>query len=96
MRKIISLLIRICISTGVLFFLFKRVDVNKIIQAISGANKPILTLVLLLIFLIYFIGFLRWKMLLTGLGLNLPQIQFEASTKICAVRDEREAVEWES
>ena len=73
MRKIISLLIRICISTGVLFFLFKRVDVNKIIQAISGANKPILTLVLLLIFLIYFIGFLRWKMLLTGLGLNLPQ-----------------------
>ena len=71
MRKIVSLFIRICISVGILLFLFKRVDLSKIIQNISQANKPILTSVLLLIFLCYFIGFLRWKILLTGLGLNL-------------------------
>ncbi len=73
MRKIISLLIRISISVGILLFLFKRVDLNKIIQIISHINKPILILVFLLIMLIYFIGFLRWKMLLIGLGLNLPR-----------------------
>ena len=71
MHRIISLLIRICISLGVLLFLFKRVELNRIIQIISNSNKSILISVLLLILLSYVIGFLRWKMLLTGLGLNL-------------------------
>ena len=71
MRKISLFLIRISISVGILLFLFKRVDLNKIIQIISNANKPILGFVLLLSFLSYFVAFLRWKMLLTGLRFNL-------------------------
>ena len=72
MRKVISLLIRICISAGVLLFLFSSVDTNKIIQAVSGIDKPILILVFLLFILIYFMAFLRWRTLLVGLGLDLP------------------------
>jgi len=71
MRKLISLLIRMCISAGILFFLLKRVEMNKIIDAVLHINKPILIQVFLLYLLIYFVGFLRWKMLLIGLGLNV-------------------------
>ena len=79
MRKIISLLIRISISAAILFFLFKQVDVNKAIQIASLVNKPILMVVLLLVLLVYVIGFLRWKMLLMGLGFNLtPFLVFRA------------------
>jgi uncharacterized protein (TIRG00374 family) len=71
MRKAISLLIRICISAGILFFLLKCVDTENIIQSALHINKPILILVLLLTLLIYFVGFLRWRMLLVGLGLSV-------------------------
>jgi len=71
MHKVISFLIRICISAGILFFLLKSVDIDNIIESVLHINKSILSLVLLLILLIYFIGFLRWRMLLTGLGLSV-------------------------
>ncbi|MBU0548927.1 MAG: flippase-like domain-containing protein [Candidatus Omnitrophica bacterium] len=72
MRKSFSFLIKISISAGILFFLFKRVDIGKIIQIITSADKSILTLAFSLIILIYGIGFFRWRMLLVGLGINLP------------------------
>ena len=71
MRKIISLIIRIIISAVILFLIFKQVDLGKIIQIVYRINKSYLFFVFLLTLLIYFIGFLRWKMLLIGLGLSL-------------------------
>ena len=71
MRKTISILIRVGISAGILFFLSKQVDLDKIFQIASGINKPILIFAFLLIVIIYVVAFFRWKMLLTGLGLDL-------------------------
>ena len=73
MRKIISFIIRISISIGILVFLFEQVDLIKIIQIISLSKKAILTSACLLILLNYVFAFLRWKMLLFGLGLNFAQ-----------------------
>ncbi|MFC1658817.1 lysylphosphatidylglycerol synthase transmembrane domain-containing protein [Candidatus Omnitrophota bacterium] len=72
MRRVTSLLVRICISAGILLFLFNRVDKTKISQAAAGIDKAILLLVFLLFFLVYFIGYLRWKTLISGMGLNVP------------------------
>lgn len=74
MRKIGSLLIRISISVCILFFLLKQIDLNKLIEIFSCANKTILTLTLLIFLLIHTILFFRWRMLLIGLELNLPPI----------------------
>lgn len=71
MKKTISILVRAIISAAILLFLFKQVDLGRIIQIISGVNKPILIAVLLLVLACYAIGFLRWRMLIAGLGLNL-------------------------
>jgi hypothetical protein len=73
MRKIISLLLRIIISVGILIILIKRIDLSKLIRIVSGADISKIILALLLALLIYFIWFLRWRMLLIGLELNLPQ-----------------------
>jgi len=79
MRKAIPILIRISISTVILFFLFKLVDLNKIVLIVSQANKVILISVFLLTLLCYIIGFLRWRMLLIGFGLNLtPSLIFKS------------------
>ena len=71
MRKVASVLIRVSISAGILFFLLKLVEVGKVIQTVSHANKPILILAFLMILCIYFLGFLRWRILLFGLGLDV-------------------------
>ncbi|MFH1678719.1 MAG: lysylphosphatidylglycerol synthase domain-containing protein, partial [Candidatus Omnitrophota bacterium] len=73
MRRILFFFIRIVISAAVLFFLFKRVDLSKSIQIIQNINKPVLIFVLFLSLLNYAIGFFRWKILLTGLGLNIER-----------------------
>jgi uncharacterized protein (TIRG00374 family) len=44
---------------------------DKIIDVVLHINKPILILVFLLYLFTYVLGFLRWRMLLIGLGLNL-------------------------
>lgn len=67
----ISFFIRICVSAGVLYYLLKQVDLNKVIQIASSANRPVLLLVLLLFLVIYLTAMMRWRMLLIGLGLNL-------------------------
>jgi len=72
MRRLFSFFIRICISAGVLYYLLKQVDLNKIIQITSSANKSLLPFVLLLFFAIYFTAMMRWRILLVGLGFDLP------------------------
>jgi hypothetical protein len=72
-KKILSFLVRVCISAGVLLFLFQRVDITRILQAVYKSNKPILIFAAVLISFGYIIGFFRWRMLLKELNLNLPR-----------------------
>ncbi len=72
MRKTVFLLIRIIISIGILSFLLRQIDLNKLIGIVSHAQITSLILAFLLALLMYAIWFLRWEMLLAGLGLNLP------------------------
>lgn len=74
-RRQYTILIRVCISAGILFFLFQRVDLGKIIQVIHNINKPILIFVYVLVLSSYIIGFFRWRMLLIGVGLNLTNLE---------------------
>ncbi len=73
MRRVVIFLIRIGISAGILCFLFGQVEIGKITEVISHSAKSMLLFALALFVLISFILFLRWRMLLMGLGLNLPR-----------------------
>jgi len=72
-KKILSFLVRVGISAGILIFLFRRIDLERIIGVLAGINKPVLILASLLILSAYIIGFFRWKILLEGVDLNLSR-----------------------
>ena len=72
-KNILFLLLRIIVSILLLVILFK---INKIypqvlINDIQSADKRLLAASFLLSFFVYFLGFLRWKMLLEADGINI-------------------------
>jgi glycosyltransferase 2 family protein len=74
-KKIVILFLQISISLFLLIFLFKfkQVDLGELLEIIKTADKPVLYLSFLVTFFGYFFCFLRWKMLLATVGINLPE-----------------------
>ena len=72
-KKIGVIIARISISLVLLIFLFRQVDPGSLLAVIKKADKLLLYLAFLITFFIYFFCFLRWKMLLETLGINLPK-----------------------
>ena len=73
-KNILSVLIRIGVSVLLLVLLFKfnKIDLRILISDIKSADKLLLIAGFLCYFLVYFLGFLRWRMLLKTIGINIP------------------------
>lgn len=74
LKNILSLLLRISISVLLLFLLFRfnKIDIRILIGDIKSADRVFLAVGFAILFSIYFLGFLRWKMLLDAAGINSP------------------------
>lgn len=63
---------RISISLVLLIFLFKNVDSAALVEIIRGSDKSFIILAFLVWFFGYLFCYLRWKMILETIGINLP------------------------
>ena len=72
MKKYISILIRLAVTTGLLFFVFKRVPYQDLMDICKQANKTYLFLGFSTFLLMYVLGVMRWKFFLRSLGLDIP------------------------
>jgi len=73
-KKILAVLVRFGISAILLILLFKfnKIDIHELLANIKGANKLLLTSGFAVFFIVYLLGFLRWRMLLMAAGINIP------------------------
>ncbi|MCX5669139.1 MAG: lysylphosphatidylglycerol synthase transmembrane domain-containing protein [Candidatus Omnitrophica bacterium] len=73
-KNILSFLLRISVSILLLILLFKfnKIDLQVLINDIKCTDKRLLTAGFLFSFFGYFLGFLRWRMLLKTVGINIP------------------------
>ena len=74
LKKIFSFLPRVCISIilFIVLFCFKKVNIHDLIYDISSADKPLLCLAFSVFFITYFLGLLRWQMLLKAVKVEIP------------------------
>ncbi|MCX5698625.1 MAG: lysylphosphatidylglycerol synthase transmembrane domain-containing protein [Candidatus Omnitrophica bacterium] len=84
-KNTLSLLLRISVSILLLFLLFKinKIDLQVLINDIRGTDKRLLTAGFLFFFFVYFLGFLRWQMLLKAVGINIPLKRLISSFSGC-------------
>ena len=73
-KNTLSLLLRISVSVLLLVLLFKinKIDLQVLINDIKSTDKRLLTVGFLFSSFGYFLGFLRWKMLLKAVGISIP------------------------
>ncbi len=71
-KRILGIVLRIVITCGLLWFLFKKIDFVDTLADIKGANKWLLLLSFLIYAGIYILGFFRWNMLLKAAGITAP------------------------
>jgi len=74
LKKIISVLLRICVSIVLLVLLFKfnKIDIRVLANDIKGADKVFLIVGFVVFVLNYLLGFLRWRMLVRTVEINIP------------------------
>lgn len=74
LKKILVLFLRVGISAILLVLLFKfnKIDVHGLLIRIRGADKALLAIGFLIFFIVYFLGFLRWQMLLKSAAIKIP------------------------
>jgi uncharacterized protein (TIRG00374 family) len=73
-KYILSILLRMTVSILLLVLLFKfnKIDVEVLANDIKNADKRLLAAGFLFFFFVYYLGFLRWQMLLRAVGINIP------------------------
>ncbi|TAM41267.1 flippase-like domain-containing protein [bacterium] len=72
-KRILSVLLRVSISVILLVFLFKfnKIDIRGLLNDIRSVNKIFLGAGFAVFFLGYFLGFLRWRMLVSAAGIQI-------------------------
>jgi len=69
-KKVLGLVLKVCISVIVLFLLFRQIDAKSVLSIIKNTNKPLLFLSFLVTSSVYILCFFRWKMLLSLSGIK--------------------------
>ncbi|TRZ93611.1 UPF0104 family protein, partial [bacterium] len=74
LKKVLAVLFRVGISIILLVLLFKfnKIDIHNLANDIKGADKLFLCTGFAIFFLVYFLGFLRWQMLLKATRIHIP------------------------
>jgi len=71
-KRILGIVLRIVITVGLLWFLFKKIELADTIKDLRSADKGLLLLSFLTYSGIYILGFFRWNMLLKAAGIVAP------------------------
>ena len=71
-KNLLSLLLRIVLSTGLLIFLFRRIDFKEVIAALRSANLNFIIWGIVVYFITNILILLRWFVLIKGLSLQAP------------------------
>jgi len=71
-KKPLSIFLRISVSILLLWFLFRRLDKNTLIEIISSADKRLLILAFFVFLANYTLSLFRWEMLLKTAHIHLP------------------------
>lgn len=72
LKNFLSVLLRIGVSGGILFYLFSKIDTAAMFALLKKADFYFLYLALAIYLVINFILFLRWFVLIKGLDLRVP------------------------
>jgi len=74
MKKTLFWILKLCISIGILWYIFSRPDISlhKIVEYIKNLEPSRLLMAVGLYIVIIFITCLRWQKLLKGQGIHLP------------------------
>ncbi|MDD3375006.1 MAG: lysylphosphatidylglycerol synthase transmembrane domain-containing protein [Candidatus Omnitrophica bacterium] len=71
-KELASLLLRVGLSAALLFYLFKKIDVAKMMDILKEANFAYLFAGLFFMFVIYFLILIRWDIIIRYLGIKVP------------------------
>lgn len=71
-KKVLSVIIKIAVSLGLLAFLFSKTDMQAVLAVVKSADKYFLCLAFMVYFISFILGFFRWEMLLHTAGIKLP------------------------
>lgn len=72
MKATISLIIRLVVTSLILGFLFFKINFRQVFATIATCNLLLFILAFLLLLFTYYLGLLRWQMLLHALNLRPP------------------------
>jgi len=72
LKKIISFLIKLLVSIFLLYFLFRKIEIERVIAIVNQLDKKYLLLSFSIFFLAYIIGVFRWGMLL-----NMAEVKYD-------------------
>lgn len=74
LKDIFFLLLRIAVSFLLLILLFKfnKIDIKELLEEIRSADKFFLAAGFIIFSAVYLLGFLRWRMLINAVGINIP------------------------
>jgi len=81
LKNIAGIFLRVGMSVILLVLLFKlnKIDIRDLAGDIRAANKFFLSVGFIIFFLIYFLGFLRWRMLVIASGIRIPLLKLVSS-----------------
>ena len=71
-KNVLSLLLRVGVSVGILFYLFRKIDTASVFVLLKQADFHVLYLVAIAYLSTNLILFLRWLILMKGLDLRVP------------------------
>ncbi|MFH1655846.1 MAG: lysylphosphatidylglycerol synthase transmembrane domain-containing protein [Candidatus Omnitrophota bacterium] len=71
-KNIAFYLLKISITLGLLFFLFTKIDINKMISIIKEIDLFYFSIAIILFVFNYYLGIVRWHVLLRGIGTRIP------------------------
>jgi len=71
-KETFSLLLRLGLSVALLFYLFKKIDLDKMGSILKEANFFYLLAAMFLMFVIYFLILIRWNIVIRYLGIRVP------------------------
>jgi len=71
LRKRVNFILRLSVSLGILFVLFKIVPYNELIFHLKRADLPLLSICFLIFVAVHLLGVLRWQIALRALDLKV-------------------------
>ena len=75
MKRFLIPILKICVSVGLVIFLFWRIGIDRLKEALTNADPWYLVIAILVFTISNCLGALQWHLLLKGRGISLPLLK---------------------